>query len=78
MHLQRELGEDAAGLVGNRDSSHLIQASIDQMFHGSRIAVVSQHLVDHGLDPGLPHIPNCSEAKLMRSTSVPVSIHAVP
>ena len=57
MPLQCELGEDAAGLVGNRDSAHLIQASIDQMFPGSRIAVVRQHLVDHGLDPGLLHIP---------------------
>src|SRR5262245_54300944 len=57
MPLQRELGEDAAGLVGNRDSSHLIQASIDQMFPGSRVAVVSQHLVNHGLDSGLTHIP---------------------
>src|SRR5215510_12193886 len=27
------------------------------MCHGSHLAIVSQHLVDHGLDPGLPHIP---------------------
>jgi hypothetical protein len=29
MPLRRKLGEDAAGLVGNRNSSHLLQANID-------------------------------------------------
>src|SRR5262245_59362609 len=48
--------EDTAGLVRNCDSAHLIQASIDQLFHGSHRVVVSQHPVDHGLDPGLTHI----------------------
>src|SRR5262249_38938129 len=64
MPLQRELGEDAAGLVRNRDSSHLIQAGIDQMFPGGRVAAVSQHPVDHGLDPGLTHIPELLRGKV--------------
>src|SRR5205823_6011065 len=57
MPLRCKLAEDAASLLGNRESSHLLQARIDQMVHGSHSAVVSQHLVNHGLDPGLPHIP---------------------